>query len=155
MNKACKLLVAMLVVSMLFSIVPQNVSASTSNNYVVVVNVLNVRAGAGTNFRILTTVSMGRHLTVSRYNGTWAYVGGGGWVHRNYIVRITAASGTRTVNVGAGSTLNVRSAPTTASLAIGSLPNGARVTITGRVSGWYRISHGINSHAWVSAAWVR
>ncbi|MCL2177239.1 MAG: peptidoglycan-binding protein [Firmicutes bacterium] len=53
-----------------------------------------------------------------------------------------------------GGNLNVRSAPNTGAPIIGSLPNGASVTITGEQNGWLRIIFQ-NGEGWISGQFVR
>ena len=62
-------------------------SASTFKPYIVIVNtdVLNVRAGAGTNYKITTQVKKGEAYTTVAKSGDWGKLkSGAGWIHLGY-----------------------------------------------------------------------
>ena len=62
-------------------------SASTFKPYIVIVDtdVLNVRAGAGTNYKITTQVKKGEAYTIVAKSGDWGKLkSGAGWIHLGY-----------------------------------------------------------------------
>lgn len=104
---------------------------------------LNVRTGPwGT---IIGSLADNATVKVIGQTGDWYkidYQGKTRYVHKDYIANANAPrQTTRTayVNTG-GATLNVRSGAWGA--IVGSLSNGAQVTIVGESGDWYKISHG-------------
>lgn len=67
----------------------QYLSGSSSVSYptktVRVNSVLNVRAGAGTNYRVIRTLKNGTKVTVYATNGGWSRIGNGEWVSSQYL----------------------------------------------------------------------
>ena len=62
-------------------------STSTFKPYIVIVDtdVLNVRAGAGTNYKITTQVKKGEAYTIVAKSGNWGKLkSGAGWIHLGY-----------------------------------------------------------------------
>ena len=56
----------------------------TNTRYKVTASVLNVRAGAGMNYKIVGTLAKGTEVTVFETSGDWAKIPQG-WVHKNYL----------------------------------------------------------------------
>jgi len=162
-NKSLKVFLASLMMLSAFAFIPGPSSSmlsqfaplmaeSTGVEHRVIGNPLNVRSGPGTNHSVLMTIPRGAIVRVQATNGNWARISSNHWVHRNYITQVSNASGTRIVTVNPGSSLNVRSAPTTNAGVVGTLNNGSRVSVTLRsANGWYQIG----TNRWVSAQFVR
>ena len=117
-------------------------------------NTLNVRKGPGTGYARIGSVKKGATVTILGEESGWykiSYNGGTGYVSKEYVqvggsIVTTAptapAEETKTGTVKISSnTLNVRKGPGTGYARIGSLSNGAAVTITGEEKGWYKISY--------------
>jgi len=122
--------------------------------------VLNVRAGAGTNTKILGTLNNGAKVTITGTKGDWykiTYNGAKAYVNKAYIkvVKNTPAIATQTgtVKVAAGQGLNVRAGAGTNTAILGILYNGAKVTITGTSGDWYKITYN-GAAAYVNKAYV-
>ncbi|MCL2493560.1 MAG: SH3 domain-containing protein, partial [Clostridiales bacterium] len=121
--------------------------------------VLNVRAGAGTNTAILGTLKPGVKVTITGTSGDWykiTYNGAAAYVNKPYITGVTpatsgggasqsgtAASATQTgtVNVASWQVLNVRAGAGTNTKILGTLKPGVKVTITGTSGDWYKITY--------------
>ncbi len=117
-------------------------------------NTLNVRKGPGTQYDRIGSVKKGAAVTILGEQSGWykiSYNGGAGYVSKQYIqvggssatsTPTTPPTETKTGTVKVSSnTLNVRKGPGTGYARIGSLSNGAKVTITGEQNGWYKISY--------------
>ncbi|HEY8343116.1 MAG TPA: SH3 domain-containing protein, partial [Calditerricola sp.] len=122
-------------------------AAPSSQTVEVTASVLNVRAGPGTNYAIISQVKRGTRLTVLKQQGGWLQIrlsnGRTGWVSGQYVrpVSATPAPGSATTPSAKTATvtasrLNVRSGPGTQYAVIGSLPNGTRVTVLEERTGW-------------------
>ncbi len=122
---------------------------------------LNVRSGAGTNYKRIGSLPRNRQVELLAKQGAWykiKYGSGVGYVHGDYLKIISSGntgnnnssnnsgsqnSGTeqRTGTVNA-SALNVRSGPGTNYSRKGTLSRGTKVTITGESGSWYKIKYG-------------
>ncbi|MDY3827275.1 MAG: SH3 domain-containing protein [Clostridium sp.] len=117
---------------------------------------LNVRSGASTSASIIGTLKNGAKVEITGESGNWYkinYNGKVGYVYKSYIKKGTTGTtgttggdgGTSTttekkgVVVGISTTLNVRSGASTSASIIGTLRNGAQVTIIGESGNWYKI----------------
>lgn len=130
-----------------------NVSANgqggESQSGVVMTDCLNVRSGPWGD--IIGTVKSGQKLDIIGKDGVWYkinYNGGIGYVHSGYIATESspATASDSYVNVGAGSTLNVRTGAWGS--IIGSLSNGAAVEVLGTSGEWTIIKYN-NKEAYV------
>ncbi|MCL1896230.1 MAG: SH3 domain-containing protein [Clostridiales bacterium] len=124
---------------------------------------LNVRSGPGTSYAVLGSLKHGEKITVTEENASWyklTFGGKTGYVSKSYISNEAVSSAqpapatpkAGTVNAPLG--LNVRSGPGTSYKTVGSLPNGAKVTIVEQSGSWYKIRFG-SSEAWVSSSYVK
>ena len=114
---------------------------------------LNIRSGASTSASIIGTLKNGAKVEITGESGDWYkinYNGKVGYVYKSYIKKGTTGTtggdgGTSTttekkgVVVGISTTLNVRSGASTTASIIGTLRNGAQVTIIGESGNWYKI----------------
>ena len=112
-----------------------------------------IRSGASTSASIIGTLKNGAKVEITGESGDWYkinYNGKVGYVYKSYIKKGTTGttggdSGTSTttekkgVVVGISTTLNVRSGASTTASIIGTLRNGAQVTIIGESGNWYKI----------------
>lgn len=117
---------------------------------------VNFRSGPATSYSSLGKFPNGASVSVLGQSGAWyqvSYNGRTGYVHGDYL-RITAGGGGSTTptqappeaeGIGKGvvraSSLNVRSGPGTGYSRVGSLPNGASVTVLSQSGGWYQIRY--------------
>ena len=113
---------------------------------------LNVRAGAGTGYKIINSLPNGTALKVLSSSGNWykikTFRGITGWVSKNYVVKMGYAR-----VATHGSNLNVRKGPGTYAAVLGSLRNGTRVTIKSTSGNWAYITGG-GLTGWVSMTWL-
>ena len=114
-----------------------------------------VRSGASTSATIIGTLKNGAKVEITGESGDWYkinYNGKVGYVYKSYIKKGTTGTtggdgGTSTttekkgVVVGISTTLNVRSGASTTASIIGTLRNGAQVTIIGESGNWYNIKY--------------
>lgn len=116
---------------------------------------VNFRSGPATSYSSLGKFPNGASVSVLGQSGAWyqvSYNGRTGYVHGDYL-RITTGGGATTPTqappqengIGKGvvraSSLNVRSGPGTGYSRVGSLPNGASVTVLSQSGGWYQIRY--------------
>lgn len=113
---------------------------------------LNVRAGAGTNYKTINSLRNGTALTVLKSSGNWRRIktfnGVVGWVSKNYLAK------NATVRVATnGSNLRVRKGAGTNTAVLGSLANGTRITVKSAKGNWAYMTYGKLS-GWVSVNWL-
>jgi len=128
---------------------------------VVTASSLNVRAGAGMEHKVITTIPRNTEVELLEQQGVWYKIRRGstvGYVHGDYL-KINSSSGgsnatpTKTGIVNA-SALNVRTGPGTNYPRITVLYRGAKVTILKETNGWYQVQQG-NTTGYVSAEYIR
>ncbi|MGL5416412.1 MAG: SH3 domain-containing protein [Clostridium sp.] len=124
---------------------------------------LNVRNGAGTGNRVIGSLGNGAKVTIVETKNGWhkiKYGNGYGYVSSDYVKvnggstsggGSSSSSTTKTVTASA---LNVRSGAGTGYRVVGSLRNGAKVTVVETKNGWHKIKYG-NGYGYVSAEYVR
>ena len=117
-------------------------------NAVVTANELNIRNGPSLSAQKIGSLVKNQKVEVLETSGDWVRTNYG-WVNKNYVKMVSAASANNTGTVTA-SALNIRSGPGTNYDRLGSLQRGETVTILENKGGWYRISSG-----WVSANYIK
>jgi len=124
---------------------------------------LNVRSGPGTTYSILGALANGSKITVTDENASWyklTFNGKAGYVSKTYTSdtapgqTATAPPAQKTGTVNSAIGLNIRSGAGTTYKIIGSLSNGAKITILDQSGSWYKINCG-SSFGWVSSAYVK
>lgn len=115
---------------------PQSPTAKGSVN----VPRLNVREGAGTNFKRLRVITKGTEVEIFEESGDWLRIGENQWIHGDYVTKGSASS-TESASVSASS-LNVRKGPGTQFDKIKSIPQGTKVEIIKREGDWAQIGDG-------------
>lgn len=133
---------------------PANDGGSTAGQGVVTADSLNVRAGAGTSYDKVGTLKKGASVIIEEDCGNgWYRITSGsvsGYVSADYISQGAA----EVTGLVTASVLNVRSGAGTSYSKVGSLRQGATVTIVdSSVSGWYKITSGSVS-GYVSSQYV-
>ncbi|PKK39874.1 N-acetylmuramoyl-L-alanine amidase [Clostridiaceae bacterium JG1575] len=110
---------------------------------------LNLRAAAGTQHRILTTLAPKVELQVLRRSGGWLQVispEGQGWVHSDFVARLGSPSpqdpGTALPpkTLKTSTALNLRGGAGTSYEILGTVPAGTRVSATAESGSWYFVS---------------
>ena len=154
---------------------PPNNSGSTQKTGKVTASALNVRIGAGTSYKVIGSLKNGSTVTIVETKNGWHKIKYGssyGYVSSSYIKINSTSSNGSTNNSGntanppsnSGSTqktgkvtasiLNVRSGAGTSHKVIGSLRNGATVTIVETKNGWHKIKYG-SSYGYVSSSYIK
>ncbi len=113
---------------------------------VVDAGVLNLRAGPGTGYRVVDTLTRAEQLVVLSVQGDWRQVrtvlGQTGWVFGQYLsTDPTFLLAERVLQVRAAS-LNLRQGPDTRYPVIGVVQEGQLLNSSGRIGGWYRVTVG-------------
>lgn len=114
---------------------------------------VNMRAGAGNSYKVVSVVAKGQTVTTTGKSGNWTKVTAGGktgYVHSKYLTSgsastSTAASTASTTStasstVYAVSAVNVRSGPSTSYKVITSMSKGQIATKTGVSGNWAKVS---------------
>lgn len=129
--------------------------SGTPVNYKVKINVdeLNVRDGAGTQYKVNTTVKKNEVYTIVEESKGWGKLkSGAGWISLNCTIKMgTASNPTKTVSAKDG--LNIRNEASLFGKKIGVLSKGTVVTIYATKGSWSKISS--NSEQWVSSNYLK
>ena len=112
-------------------------TGDSSKVYTVTASALNVRAGAGTSYKVLNCVYKGNKVTVTKTDGNWGYIGTG-WVCMTYL----AASGVADTRTVTANSLCVRAGAGTNYKVTGYLKKGATVTVQKTSGIWAYIGTG-------------
>ncbi len=126
---------------------------------------LNVRTGAGTNYRVLGKLSNGDIVKITGESGSWYeinYKGQIGFVSKKYVKNLQdsgTSDGSQSMNKvmkvnTKGSNLNVRSGAGTGYSVKGKVSDGSLVTVLEKTSnGWYKISYK-GGYGFISGAYL-
>ena len=136
----------------------QNEPYGETTNYKVRITAaeLNVRAGAGTNYKINTTVKKGEVYTiVEEYKGWGKLKSGAGWISLNYTEPYTkqATQSYPTKTVYNCTALNVRKGAGTKYGVVRTIKKGTKVTVYKTSNGWSKISSSKNE--WCSSKYLK
>lgn len=104
-----------------------------------------LRGSAGTDSAILQTLDKHTAVAILGRNGKWykvAYDGQTGYIHSDYVTYYETASGLKYTGRVTADVLNIRTAATSTSSAVGSVERGESVTVTGFETGWYAVTAG-------------
>ncbi|MBQ9396847.1 MAG: SH3 domain-containing protein [Proteobacteria bacterium] len=146
-----------------------NSASSTSGKVRITASALNVRAGVGTNYKVLGSLSNGTVVSYSAESNGWlriSYNGSTGWICKKYTTpsdgggnagnsnasSSNASESTKTMYVTA-SCLNVRNGAGTDHSKIGSLNFGASVSVYKTSGNWAQIKYG-SGKGWVCSDYL-
>jgi cell wall-associated NlpC family hydrolase len=124
---------------------------------------VNIRSGPGTSHAVVGGLVRGQRIsTTSKAKGGWvpvAFAGRRAYIASRYVDSKGALPARPTKINTAGTkiateTLNVRSGPAATRAVVGSLPEGRRLTLTGRLSGGYAQTMFQGRARWVSVAYL-
>ncbi len=115
---------------------------------------VNVRAGDGTNYTILTVAQGGDLVVVVGEKFGWLRIqlppAVRPWISADYVQELPGGrAGTVT-----GDNVRIRSNPSTASDVLGMIGKGRRVEIVAAKEGWYQIAGPPEASAWISGKYV-
>lgn len=125
------------------------VVVTAKTKYVKVNTSLNIRIGAGTQYRVTGSLKNGDKVAVYEEVNGFSKIGDGQWVSSQYLTD-TPQVVTKTMYVKVSSSLNIRSGAGTGYSVVGSLRNGQSVTVYEEMNGWSRIGNG----QWVSSQYL-
>lgn len=142
-------------------------------------DLVRVRSGAGVNYSVLGQCNKGTQLEVTGVSGSWyqvKYSGKTAYISAAYVklaadsttanssadTNSAAASNTTATTATAtgmtasiiGSSVRMRSGASTSSSIMGTYANGTKMTVTGSVNGWYKVSYN-GASGYVSASYMR
>lgn len=126
----------------------KNVNTSTYTRYVNANIGLNVRQGAGTQYKIISALSKGTQVTIYENIGEWSRIGDNQWVCSRYLTEQIQSSNIKnnvqdySVKITANIGLNIRSGPGTRYKKIGAYSKDAIVTIKQKKQGWGKTDKG-------------
>ena len=119
-------------------------------------NGLNMRSGASTSYRVITTLNKATKVEVISESNGWSkikYDGRLGYVYSIYLDDIKPSytnTTTKTVNTNS---LNVRSGPSTSNSIVGKLSKGTKVSVISESNGWSKILYN-NKECYVSSRYL-
>jgi uncharacterized protein YgiM (DUF1202 family) len=145
-------------------------SDSYAGTYTVTASSLNIRSAPSTSASKVGSISNGATVTVTSGNGSWAavtYNGVSGYCSMDYLKATASATTTAATTTAAttttvaattvgtsdfsdsyagiytvtASSLNIRSTPSASSTRVGSIPNGATVTVTSGNGSWAAVTY--------------
>lgn len=162
MKKALSLL---LVVLLMMTMLPVSaLAASTKTVYVSSTGngTLNVRSGPGKDYSIKGYVHHGDSVDQLSTDGEWSKVkvhdnGVTGWIKTKYIDGTTKdlGSGSKTVKVSSGSSLNLRTGPGTSYSIKGLVANGSKVKVIGTEDDWVKVTVSSSGKTgWIMAKYI-
>lgn len=103
---------------------------------------LNVRAGRGTNHKVLTTMPKGTKISVTDISGGWGkvtYNSKTGYSSMQYLKQVNTSSSSNTHRTTAN--LNLRSTRSTSGKILLTIPNGTAVKATDIKNGWAAVTY--------------
>lgn len=112
-------------------------------------SVVNIRAGAGTQYAKKGSVSKGTAVTILGQQAPWLNIrirnGVTGWIHADYVqmaatpgTEVSGATGGSKIEV-TGSRVNLRQGPGTSYNAQGQVKKGDQLPLLGEKEGWYKV----------------
>lgn len=135
------------------------VQAASKKTKYVTASSLNIRSGAGTSFKVVTTVKKNQAVTVTQTKGSWDKVTVGkktGWASNKYLTTkkpaAKAATTTKTMYVTA-STLNVRSGAGTTYKVITTVKKNQSLKVSQTKGSWSKVTVGAKT-GWVSTKYL-
>ncbi|WP_283592724.1 SH3 domain-containing protein [Paraclostridium bifermentans] len=141
MNKQCIKFIATLALIGSSTVGAYAAEKATATTY------LNMRQGKSTNSKIVKVIPKGEKVTVLDSNGSWfkvEYKGKEGYSYKKYLKQNNqdnseVIQSNLKVSVNKGSSLNVRSGPSTNYKIIGKAKNGHILKATEKTGDWYKI----------------
>lgn len=127
---------------------------------------LNVRAGAGTNYPVVTWVADGDKIDIVQEGASWSKIkvvknGKTGYIKNAYIENHSGGTptdpgtiGTATAGSVSGNGVNLRTGPGTSYDKIVSLSKGAKVKIWSESGNWYYVTTSGNAKGWMSKNYI-
>jgi 2',3'-cyclic-nucleotide 2'-phosphodiesterase/3'-nucleotidase len=114
---------------------------------IVTATALNVRLGAGTNYKVIGVLKAGQSINIVGENNGWYkidYNGKTGYVYGKYVASspdLSNVSVLKAVRVTAKDGLNVRLNNSINALKIGAVPYGYELKVVGEYDGWYKVEY--------------
>lgn len=126
---------------------------------------LNVRAGAGTNYDVITWVSDGEKIDVVKEGATWSKItvarnGKTGYIRNAYIENLPgdviepSTDGTALAGAVSGGSVNMRTGPGTGYGKVASLTKGAKLRIWEESGNWYYVTALSGEKGWMSKTYI-
>lgn len=159
-----KTIVSLLLLFLVIGVLsPNDRTAAASSSITITGDSVNVREGPGLTYNVIGQVKKGQKFSLLSEKKDWVQIklsnGKKGWI-ANWLVSKNKPTnppnkplGEKTGTITASS-LNVRSNPSTTSSIIGTLQNGAKITVISQANGWTQIRFN-GKTAWVSSDFVK
>lgn len=122
-----------------------NQSKYKTGIYEINTNVLNIREGVGTTYKIIDSIKLGEKVTITKIDGQWGYVEDkNGWISLAYTKFVKAETETfkQYIIRTTADVLNGRKEPTTNSEIVCKLNKGTAVTIVAKEGKWLKTKVG-------------
>jgi len=148
--KIIKILCSVLILCLLSAAIP----TWAGELGVVTENIVNIRSGPGTNYKILTKVYKGESYTVLGKSDKWVKIklnnGQEGWICGDYFNVFAVADKKVVTNYNK---INLRQGPGTGYARVGMVDQGIVLTVLQSENGWYKVITPTGGQAWI-AGWL-
>lgn len=149
----------LIISSLAFVHTSTNVNAASATYKVVNTNSLNVRTGAGMNYKVIKRLKKNTTVTQTSKKGIWSKVKVGsttGYVSSKYLKKVVKKVSNSNANIGkyysvTAASLNVRKTSSSSSSKVGVLKFGSQVIIEGQAAnGWFKVAYKSGKTGYVS-----
>lgn len=136
-----------------------NVQAASATYKVINTNSLNLRSGAGLNYKVIKKLKKNTQVTQTSKKGIWSKVKVGsttGYVSSKYLKKVTLKVSNTNANIGkyysvTAASLNVRKTSSASSSKLAVLKFGSQVVIKGQATnGWFKVEYKSGKTGYVS-----
>lgn len=132
-------------------VTPLKTESTKTTRYTVTADVLNVRSGAGTNYKIVSSLKKGSSVNICEVKNGWGEIANTkNWVYMSYLKKTNIVSNSlnkTTAYKVTSSGLNVRNGIGTKYKVVNCLKKGDKIYIDKITNGWGRIA---NTNNWVN-----
>ncbi|MFX4262085.1 N-acetylmuramoyl-L-alanine amidase [Pelotomaculum propionicicum] len=151
----------MLAMALFLGVLMSSANSAFADTAVVSTDILNIRAGPGTGYSVITQAGAGDRLSVLEKSGDWYCVslatGQKGWL-AGWLVSIEKSQAQAPQNVSRtakvnGSSVNIRSGPGTGYNIVTQVGYGSSLPILGSSGDWYNVSVNPGGSGWI-AGWL-
>jgi cell wall-associated NlpC family hydrolase len=123
---------------------------------------VNIRTGPGLHYRVTGQLVRGQRIRAYEpLRGTWVrvrFAGGDGYMAREYLTTSTKLAGPRTISTSGTKVttarLNLRSVPEASRGVIGTLPEGTRLRLTGKITKGFAETRHTGKSRWISLTYL-
>ena len=154
-------LAVLLAVGVMFALFAPTAQAAATVS-VAATTTVNIRTGPGLHYRVTGQLIRGQRIrAVEPLRGTWVrvrFAGGDGYMARQYLTTSTKLAGPTTISTSGTkittARLNLRSLPDAGRGVIGTLPEGTRLRLTGKITKGFAETRHTGKSRWISLTFL-